>query len=95
MSDDLLDQNCLQTLIAGHKSKERESVRERERDGTVFAHKSFVLAWFLTISKHNVWVSQSIQNPNLLCASAFVRQSRTFHSINALCTFYRMYTFLN
>ena len=31
-----------------------------ERDGTVFAHESFVLAWFLRISKHNVWVSQSI-----------------------------------
>ena len=50
------------------------------------------LAWFLKISKHNVWVSQSIllqllpmrtQNSNLPCASAFVRQSRTFHSINA------------
>ena len=77
---------------------------ERERDCTVFAHKSFVLAWFLKILKCNVWVSQSIllqllpmrtQNPNLLCASAFVRQSRTFHSINALCTFYRMHTFLN
>ena len=76
-SDDLR----LQTLIAGRKS------RERERDCTVFAHESFVLAWFLRISKHNVWVSQSIllqllpmrtQNPNLSCASAFVRQSRTF-----------------
>ena len=30
------------------------------RDCTVFAHESFVLAWFLKISKHNVWVSQSI-----------------------------------
>ena len=35
------------------------------------------------------------QNPNLSCASVFVRQSRTFHSINVLCTFYRMHTFLN
>ena len=70
----------------------------------MFAHKSFVLAWLLRISKHKVWVSQSIllqllpmrtQIPNLLCASAFVRQSRTFHSINALLTFYRMHTFLN
>ena len=70
----------------------------------MFALESFVLAWFLRISKHNVWVSQSIllqllamrtQNPNLSCASAFVRQSRTFHSINVLCTFYRMHTFLN
>ena len=26
------------------------------------------------------------KNPNLSCASAFVRQSQTFHSINALCT---------
>ena len=34
-------------------------------------------------------------NPNLSCASAFVRQSRTFHSLNALCTSYRMHTFLN
>ena len=82
--DDLLDPNCLQTWIAGRKSRERETarVRERERDCTVFAHKSFVLAWFLRISKHNVWVSQSIllqllpmrtQNPKLSCASAFVR----------------------
>ena len=76
----------------------------RERDCMVFAHESFVLAWFLRISKHNVWVSQSIllqllpmrtQNPNLSFASAFVRQSGTFFSINALCTFYRMHTFLN
>ena len=65
-------------LIAGRKS------RERERDCTVFALESFVLAWFLRISKHNIWVSQSIllqllamrtQNPNLPCASAFVRQT--------------------
>ena len=48
MSDDLLDPNCLQTLIAGRKS------RERERDCTVFADESFVLAWFLRISKRNV-----------------------------------------
>ena len=26
----------------------------------VLAHKSFVLAWFLRISKHNVWVNQSV-----------------------------------
>ena len=77
-------------LFASRKSRERE--RERERDCTVFAQESFVLAWFLRISKHNVWVSQSIllqllpmrtQNPNFSCASAFVRQSRTFHSFNA------------
>ena len=58
----------------------------------MFAHESFVLAWFLEISKHNVWVSQSIllqllpmktPKPNLPCASTFVRQSRTFHSKNA------------
>ena len=93
-----MDPNCLQTSIAVCKSRERE--RERERDCMVFAHKSFVLALILRISKHNVCVSQSIlpmrtQNPDLSCASAFVRQSRTFHSINALCTFYRMHTFLN
>ena len=35
------------------------------------------------------------QNPYLSCASAFLRQSRTFHSFNALRTFYRMHTFLN
>ena len=45
----LLDPNCLQTLIAGRKSRERERERERERDCTVFAHKSFVLALFLNI----------------------------------------------
>ena len=33
--------------LAGRKSRERE----RERDCTVFAHESFVLAWFLRISK--------------------------------------------
>ena len=94
----------LQTLIAGRKSRERERERGRERDYTVFAHESFVLAWFLRISKRNVWVSQSIllqllrmrtQNPNLSCASVLVRHSRTFHSINALRTFHRMHTFLN
>ena len=26
----------------------------------VFAHESFVLACFLSISKHNIWVNQSI-----------------------------------
>ena len=62
----------------------------------VFAHESFVLAWFLRISK----VSQSILLQSsafdeVSCASAFVQQSRTFHSINALHTFYRMHTFLN
>ena len=70
----------------------------------MFAHESFVLAGFVKISKHNVWVSQSIllqvlpirtQNSNLPCASAFVQQSRTFHSINAVRTFYRRHTFLN
>ena len=32
MSDDLLDPNCLQTLIAGCKSRERERARERESE---------------------------------------------------------------
>ena len=86
----LLDPNCLQTLITGCKSS------ERERGCTVFAHETFVLALFLRILKHNVWVSQSIllqllpmrtPNPNLLCASAFVRQSQTFHSVLSIaCT---------
>ena len=93
----------LQILITGRKSRERERERER-KTARVFAHESFVLAWFLRISKRDVWVSQSIllqllpmrtQNPNLSCASAFVRHSRTFHSINALRTFHRMHTFLN
>ena len=48
---DLLDPNCLQTLIAGRKST------KRERDYMALAHKSFVLTWFLRISKHNDWVS--------------------------------------
>ena len=61
--------------------------REREReDCTVFAHESFVLACFLRISKHNVWVSQSASDEDLKSKSAFVRQSRTFNSINALRT---------
>ena len=78
---------CLQTLIAGRKSRERE--RERERDCTVFAHESFL--------GQSINLPTRTQNPNLSCASAFVRQSRTFHSItcNALRTFYRMHTFLN
>ena len=41
MLDYLLGPNCLQTLIAGCKS--------RERDYMVFAHESFALAWFLRI----------------------------------------------
>ena len=50
------------------------------------AHESFVLACFLRISKHNVWVSQSASDEDPKSKSAFVRQSRTFHSINALRT---------
>ena len=62
----------IQTLIAGRKS------RERERDCTAFAHESFCFGFL------EYRVSQSIllqllpmrtQNPNLSCASAFVRQS--------------------
>ena len=48
-----------QTLIAGRKSRERERGREREILHGL-AHESFVLACFLRISKHNVWVNQSI-----------------------------------
>ena len=61
------------SLIAGCKSKgerEREGDREREtdrqtkteieRDCMVLAYESFVLASFLRISKHNVWVNRSI-----------------------------------
>ena len=40
--------------------KARERERERKRDCMVLAHESFVLAWFLRISKHNVWIKQSI-----------------------------------
>ena len=61
----------------------------------MFAHESFVLACFLRISKHNVWVSQSASDEDPKSKSAFVRQSRTFYSIKALRTFYRMQTFLN
>ena len=87
-------------LFANFDSRCKSRDSERERGCMVFA----LLAWFLRISNHNVWVSQSIllqllpmrtQNPNLSCASAFVRQSQTYHSMNALCTFYRMPTFLN
>ena len=84
------------TLIAGRKSRERESKREGERETARCLH-TILLFWLCFLE---VWVSQSIllqlhPNPNLSCPSAFVRQSRTFHSINALCTFYRMHTFLN
>ena len=61
----------------------------------MFAHESFVLACFLRISKHNFWVSQSASDEDPISKSAFVRQSRTFHSINALRAFDRMHTFLN
>ena len=41
----------------------------------MFAHGSFVLAWFLRISKHNVWVSQSAfdedPNPKLMVHIGF------------------------
>ena len=47
----------------------------------MFAHESFVLACFLRISKYNVWVSQSASDEDPISKSAFVRQSRTFHSI--------------
>ena len=78
-ADDLLGPNCLQTLIAGRKSRERERARERETARCLHTNL-FVLACFLEYR-----VSQSIllqllpmrtQNPNLSCASAFVRQSR-------------------
>ena len=72
-----------QSLIAGRKS--RESKRERE------GHTNLVFAWFLRISKTMLGVPQTHSS----CASAFVRQSRILHSINALCTFYRIHTFLN
>ena len=76
----------VQTLIAGRKSRERESERETAR----CLHTNL----FLRISKRNVWVSQSIllqllpmrtQNPNLSCASAFVRQT-----VLTLRTLYRI-----
>ena len=44
MGDDLLDPNCLQTLIAGLRERQRERERERERDCMKLAHKYFVLA---------------------------------------------------
>ena len=81
MSDDLLDINCFQTLIADRKVE-----RERERDCTVFAHECL---------GQSINLVMRTQNPNLSCAWACVRQSRTFHSINALRTFYRKHTFLN
>ena len=76
----------LQTLIAVKVERERDTAR------CLHTNLFFFLAWFLfRISKRNVWVNQSCynqktQNPNLSCASAFVRHSRTFHSINALRT---------
>ena len=110
LSDKIKGKSALKARTFLHELDKKSSCMfniglvSRERDCTVFAHESFVFVWFLRTSKHNVWVSQSIliqllpmrtQNPNLSCAAAFVRQSRTFHSINAMCTFYRMHTFLN
>ena len=45
----------------------------------MFARESFVLACFLRISKHNVWVSQSASDEDPKFKSAFVRQSRTLY----------------
>ena len=84
-SGDLLNLNCMQTLIAGRKSREREKERLHGVCTRIFCFGLVSLN-----RKHNVWISQSIllqllptraQNPNLSCASTFVRQSRTFHSI--------------
>ena len=65
----------------------------------MFAHESFALAWFLRILGQSInlvtTASDEDPKPNLSCASAFVRESRTLHSINALRTFYCMHTFLN
>ena len=84
MSDDLLDPNCLQTLIPGPKS------RESERDYTVFAHESFVLAWFLRISKHNVWVSQSASDedpkPKLIVRIGFCTAKLKLCVLSIACT---------
>ena len=76
-SDDLR----LQTLIAGLK-RERERERERERLRSVCT-RIFCLG-LVSLNIETQCLSQSInlvttaQNPNLSCASAFVRQSRTF-----------------
>ena len=35
----------------------------------MFAHESFVLACFLRISKHNVWVSQSASDEDPKCTT--------------------------
>ena len=90
----------MQTLIAGERERERERRRERERERLQgVCTRFFCFGLFLRILK--LKVSQSIllqssafdEDPKR--ASAFVRQSRTFHSVNALRTFYRMQTFLN
>ena len=82
----------LQTLIAGRKSiGERERERERERETARCLHTN-LLFWLVFLE---FWVSQSASDENPISKSAFVRQSRTFHSTNVLRAFYRMHTFLN
>ena len=99
-SDDLLDPNCLQTLIAGRKRRERERETARCLHTILWFWLGFLEyrnAMFRSVNQSCfTTASHEDPNPNLSCASAFVRQSRTFHSItcNALRTFYHMHTFL-
>ena len=86
----------------GEGEGERERERERERETAQCLHTN-LLFWlgFLEYRKsvnqscYKVLLSMRTPNTNVSCASAFVRQSRTFHSIKALRTFYQMHTFLN
>ena len=72
----------LQTLIAGRKS--------RERDFTVFAHESFVLAWFLRISGQSINLDED-PNPTLIVRIGFcTAKSLTLCVLSVACTHFKL-----
>ena len=80
-----LDPNYLQTLKAGGRERERERERGRERERLALAYESLLIC---VGAENDTWRCFS-------CASAFVRQSRIFDSIDALHAFYCMPKCLN
>ena len=95
---------CIQT-VCKRKSRESESARARERETARCLH-TYLLFWLVFLEYRNTMfgsVNQSCYNcfrwgPKTQIYRAhrlLYMQSRTFHSINPLCTFYRMHTFLN
>ena len=71
----------LQTLIAGRKSRERERERERER--------------LHGVCTRIFCFGDEDPKPKLIVRIGFCTAKSDIHNINALCTPYRMHTFLN